>query len=186
MLHRLSDLRAVGSEGSEQVSLAEGLLGDSETRVVYAQSPGEIARAGEQLGLTETEAELVTQLRRGMALWKVGRRSFLVDHQLGSGEYWMTDTDQAMADPGDGGSGPDDGGSGPDDGGSGPDTERLPSSEASEWSRVDLSTVGMERADPPAAGNADAGQDFGCTAERPECLRGVCGDAAGSTGTSAW
>ena len=89
----------MGTEGSEQVSLAEGLLGDSETRVIYAQSPGEVALAGEQLGLTETEAELATQLRRGMALWKVGRRSFLVDHHLATGERWMTDTDQAMADP---------------------------------------------------------------------------------------
>jgi hypothetical protein len=68
VLHRLSDLRSVGTEGSEQVRLAEGLLSDSETRVVYAQSPGEVAHAGELLGLTDTEAELVTQLRRGMAL----------------------------------------------------------------------------------------------------------------------
>ena len=97
VLHRLSDLRSVGREGSEQVSLAEGLLADSETRVVYAQSPGEVARTGELLGLTDTEAELVTQLRRGMALWKVGRRSFLVEHRLASGEQWLTDTDQAMA-----------------------------------------------------------------------------------------
>ncbi len=99
VLHRLSDLR-VGraAEGSEQVSLAEGLLADSETRVVYAQSPGEVARTGELLGLTDTEAELVTQLRRGVALWKVGRRSFLVEHRLAAGERWLTDTDQAMAD----------------------------------------------------------------------------------------
>jgi hypothetical protein len=107
VLHRLSDLRSIGTEGSEQVRLAEGLLSDSETRVVYAQSPGEVAHAGELLGLTDTEAELVTQLRRGMALWKVGRRSFLVEHRLASGEQWLTDTDQAMvestysvADPG--------------------------------------------------------------------------------------
>ena len=97
VLHRLSDLRSVGTEGSEQVGLAEGLLADSETRVVYAQSPGEVARTGELLGLTDTEAELVTQLRRGMALWKVGRRSFLVEHRLASGEQWLIDTDQAMA-----------------------------------------------------------------------------------------
>ena len=97
VLHRLSDLRSVGTDGSEQVGLAEGLLADSETRVVYAQSPGEVARTGELLGLTATEAELVTQLRRGMALWKVGRRSFLVEHRLASGEQWLTDTDQAMA-----------------------------------------------------------------------------------------
>ena len=96
VLHRLSDLRSVGTEGSEQVSLAEGLLADSETRVVYAQSPGEVARTGELLGLTDTEAELVVQLRRGMALWKVGRRSFLVEHRLASGEQWLTDTDHAM------------------------------------------------------------------------------------------
>ncbi len=57
VLHRLSDLRAVGAEGSEQVDLAEGLLADSETRVVYAQSPGEVARTAELLGLTDTEAE---------------------------------------------------------------------------------------------------------------------------------
>jgi hypothetical protein len=100
VLHRLSDLRSVGTEGSEQVSLAEGLLADSETRVVYAQSPGEVARTGELLGLTDTEAELVTQLRRGMALWKVGRRSFLVEHRLASGEQWLTDTDQAMNEDG--------------------------------------------------------------------------------------
>jgi hypothetical protein len=96
VLHRLSDLRAVGAEGSEQVNLAEGLLSDSETRVVYAQSPGEVARTRDLLGLTDTEAELVTQLRRGMALWKVGSRSFLVEHRLASGEQWLTDTDQAM------------------------------------------------------------------------------------------
>ena len=98
VLHRLSDLRSVGSEGSEQVGLAEGLLADSETRVVYAQSPGEVARTGELLGLTDTEAELVVQLRRGTALWKVGRRSFLVEHRLASGELWLTDTDHAMKD----------------------------------------------------------------------------------------
>jgi hypothetical protein len=98
VLHRLSDLRAVGSKGSVQVNLAEGLLADSETRVVYAQSPGEVGRTGELLGLTDTEAELVSQLRRGMALWKVGRRSFLVDHQLATAERGLTETDQAMVD----------------------------------------------------------------------------------------
>jgi hypothetical protein len=96
VLHRLSDLRSVGTAGSEQVTLAEGLLADSETRVVYAQSPGEVARTGELLGLSETEGELVTQLRRGTALWKVGRRSFLVEHRLGRHELPIVDTDAAM------------------------------------------------------------------------------------------
>ncbi len=99
VLHRLSDLATVGAAGSEQVGLAEGLLADSETRVVYAQSPGEVARTGELLGLTATEAELVTELRRGTALWKVGRRSFLVEHRLAAGERWLADTDEAMTEP---------------------------------------------------------------------------------------
>lgn len=98
VLHRLSDLRAVGAGDSEQVSLAEGLLADSETRVVYAQSPGEVERAGELLGLTATEAALVTQLRRGVALWKVGQRSFLVEHRLAPPEHNLIDTDAAMDD----------------------------------------------------------------------------------------
>ena len=106
VLHRLSDLRSVGAAGSEQVGLAEGLLADSETRVVYAQSPGEVAGTGDLLGLTATEGELISQLRRGTALWKVGRRSFLVEHHLAPGERRLTDTDQAM----DGRSGPGAGG----------------------------------------------------------------------------
>ncbi len=101
VLHRLSDLRAVGNDGSEQVHLAAGLLSDSETRVIYAQSPGETAATAELCGLTETEGELVTQLRRGTALWKVGRRSFLVEHRLSSAERWFVDTDQAMAETSD-------------------------------------------------------------------------------------
>ncbi|HEX4245228.1 MAG TPA: hypothetical protein VHY77_06665 [Acidimicrobiales bacterium] len=96
VLHRLSDLHAVGASDSEQVSLAEGLLADSETRVVYAQSPGEVDRTGDVLGLTETEAALVTQLRRGVALWKVGQRSFLVEHRLSAEEQGIIDTDGAM------------------------------------------------------------------------------------------
>ena len=98
VLHRLSDLASVGAAGSEQVGLAEGLLADSETRVVYAQSPGEVARSGALLGLTGTEADLVATLPRGTALWKVGRRSFLVEHRLARGERWLVDTDRAMAD----------------------------------------------------------------------------------------
>lgn len=98
VLHRLSDLASVGAAGSEQVGLAEGLLADSETRVVYAQSPGEVERAGALLGLTGTEADLVTTLPRGTALWKVGRRSFLVEHRLAHSEQWLIDTDRAMAD----------------------------------------------------------------------------------------
>jgi len=96
VLHRVSDLRSVGASDSEQVALAQGLLSDSETRVVYAQSPGELDAAAELLSLSETEMELLPQLRRGVGLWKVGQRSFLVQHRLSGMERQMVDTDAAM------------------------------------------------------------------------------------------
>jgi hypothetical protein len=96
VLHRVSDLRSVGASDSEQVALAQGLLSDSETRVVYAQSPGELEAAAELLSLSATEMELLPQLRRGVGLWKVGQRSFLVQHRLSGMERQMVDTDAAM------------------------------------------------------------------------------------------
>ena len=39
VVHRLSDLRAAGAAGSAQQRLAEGLLADTETRVLFGQAP---------------------------------------------------------------------------------------------------------------------------------------------------
>lgn len=96
VLHRISDLRAVGPAGSQQALLAEGLLSDSETRVVYAQSYGDAEASREVLGLTGTEADLLPRLGRGVGLWKVGRRSFLVEHRLSRFEAALVDTDTEM------------------------------------------------------------------------------------------
>jgi hypothetical protein len=96
VLHRVSDLHSVGASDSEQVALAQGLLADSETRVIYAQSPGELAVASDLLSLSSTEAELLPQLRRGVALWKVGQGSFLVQHRLSHMERLLVNTDGAM------------------------------------------------------------------------------------------
>lgn len=96
VVHRLSDLQAAGAAGSEQVALARGLLADSETRVIYSQSPSETAAARELLGLTDVESEVLPQLGRGVALWRVGTRSFLVEHALGGHERAIVDTDARM------------------------------------------------------------------------------------------
>lgn len=96
VLHRVSDLSSAGSAGSEQVGLAQGLLADSETRVVYSQPHGEMQRAAGMLALSSTEVELVPQMGRGVALWKVGGRSFLVRHELSPYERALVDTDARM------------------------------------------------------------------------------------------
>lgn len=96
VVHRISDLTSAGHADSEQVALARGLLSDSETRVIYYQAPGDVAAARELLALTESEADLVPTLRRGQALWKVGTRSFLVQHRLGLHERPIVDTDARM------------------------------------------------------------------------------------------
>ncbi len=96
VVHRASDLLAVGAAGAEQIELAKGLLADSETRVVYSQPPGEVALASELLGLSSVETGIVSSLGKGTALWKVGQRSFLVRHDLSASEYRFVQTDERM------------------------------------------------------------------------------------------
>jgi hypothetical protein len=96
VVHRLSDLKAAGHDGSQEQRLAEGLLADAETRVIFGQAPGEAERAGELLGLSRTEQMIVGQLPRGVALWRVGQTSYLVEHDLSDEEKALADTDSAM------------------------------------------------------------------------------------------
>lgn len=96
VMHRFSDLSATGAQGSQQERVARGLLSDTETKVVYAQPHSEVRATRDLLGLTETEAGLLPQLERGIALWKVGERSFLVWHRLGQTERALVDTDARM------------------------------------------------------------------------------------------
>ncbi|MGH9103413.1 MAG: ATP-binding protein, partial [Acidimicrobiales bacterium] len=96
VLHRLSDLGAAGA-GSEHERLGMGLLADSETRVVFAQPPAEAEIAGRVLGLSDAEVDALPRLGRGVALWRVGGRSFLVQHRIGASERALVDTDAAMA-----------------------------------------------------------------------------------------
>jgi hypothetical protein len=98
VVHRLSDLRAAGAEGSAQQRLAEGLLADTETRVVFGQPPSEAETTRRLLRLSGTERDLVARLPRGVALWKVGERSYLVEHHVGGREAELVDTDEAMRD----------------------------------------------------------------------------------------
>jgi len=98
VVHRLPDLGASGAAGSREARIAEGLIGDADTKVIYRQSPDQRDLLRSRLGLSATEAELTTTLRAGEALWVVGQRSFLVQHRISQVERELVFTDWRMVD----------------------------------------------------------------------------------------
>ena len=96
VVHRLSDLDAVGQHGSEARALAAGLLADCSTRIVYRQESDQLAVASTALALTTPERELLAMLPRGTGLWKVPGASHVVRHLLTDAEPPLVDTDAAM------------------------------------------------------------------------------------------
>jgi type IV secretory pathway VirB4 component len=100
VLHKLADLQAAGDAGSRASRIAEGLIADASTRVVYHQDESQIPLTRSLLGLSENEAQLLAVLSAGQALWRVGSRSFVVQHYRSRLEARMTNTDIGMALPG--------------------------------------------------------------------------------------
>ncbi|MGA2453659.1 MAG: hypothetical protein ABSG93_09090 [Solirubrobacteraceae bacterium] len=97
VLHRLSDLDAAGDRGSRQQALIKGLLAETGTVIVYRQHTEEIPRATAALGLSETEAQRIGHYPQGVALWRIGGRSYEVRHVRSQRERALTATDAAMA-----------------------------------------------------------------------------------------
>jgi hypothetical protein len=98
VLHRPSDLRAAGDEGTRQQRLAEGLISDAATVVLYHLKAADIPLATELFGLSTTEDDVVVRLGKGEALWLVGGRSFRVEHVISEIEWRLVQTDRAMLD----------------------------------------------------------------------------------------
>jgi hypothetical protein len=96
VIHRLSDLDAVGEADSQARNLALGLLADCSTKIVYAQESGEDHKTGAALGLSSTEIDQLSGLTRGEGLWRIGERSFVVRHVCTPGELALFDTNQRM------------------------------------------------------------------------------------------
>jgi len=94
--HRASDLSASGAAGSEEARLAEGLLADSETVICYAQPASELESLAGVLGCDASDLAFLPRLPRGVALWRVGGQSYLVEHLLASHESVMVDTDARL------------------------------------------------------------------------------------------
>jgi len=97
IVHRLSDLRSQADDGSATAKVSMGLLADTQTRVLFRQSSDQVADAQSLLDLTSTEAQILSRLCRGRAIWKVGGRSAIVQHAIAPGELGFCDTDARMA-----------------------------------------------------------------------------------------
>ena len=91
--HRISDLRAQADDGTAAAKITSGLLADTQTRVLFRQSPDQIPEAKALLGLTDIEADQLPRLAKGRALWKVGGHSAIVGHVISIDELAFCDTD---------------------------------------------------------------------------------------------
>jgi type IV secretory pathway VirB4 component len=96
VLHKLADLHGAGDAGSRAARIAEGLVADASTRIVYHQDESQVPLTRSLLGLSRAEGELISLLGPGQALWRVGGRSFVVQHHRSRLEKRLTDTDTGM------------------------------------------------------------------------------------------
>jgi hypothetical protein len=97
IVHRLSDLDAVGEADSQSRNLARGLLGDCSTTIIYQQEHSESTRTARELGLTPVERDQLPQLQQGEGLWRVGGRSFIIRHLATTDEMKTFETGSRMA-----------------------------------------------------------------------------------------
>jgi hypothetical protein len=95
VVHRPSDLGASGAEGSREARIAEGLLADADTIVIYRLAADQ-REAILKFGRSASEAEVIVGSRPGEAVWVVGRRSFLVQHRISRIEHPLVFTDWRM------------------------------------------------------------------------------------------
>jgi hypothetical protein len=96
IFHKLTDLDNVGDQGSAMRSLANSLLANAESRIIYRQESDQIGSTGKTLGLTRTEQKLLPSLGTGQGLWRIKESSFVVQHQLHPDELRAFDTTQRM------------------------------------------------------------------------------------------
>ena len=95
--HRPSDLAAQADDGTATAKIAGGLLADAATKILLRQAPDQLDLAARAVGLTEPEQQIVGNLTRGRALWRVGSRTAVVHHLMTAMEAGsLCDTDARM------------------------------------------------------------------------------------------
>ncbi|UTT52027.1 MULTISPECIES: ATP-binding protein [Microbacteriaceae] len=96
IFHKLTDLENVGDQGSAMRALANSLLANAETRIIYRQESDQLGVTAGALGLTGTEQKLLPGLGVGQGLWRIKDRSFVCQHQLHPDELALFDTTGRM------------------------------------------------------------------------------------------
>ena len=97
IFHKVSDLDNVGDRGSAMRGLANSLLANAETRIIYRQESDQLGPTSAALGLTGTEQSLLPTLGVGQGLWKIKGSSYVVQHQLHPAENRLFDTSARAA-----------------------------------------------------------------------------------------
>ena len=96
VLHKLADLQAAGDAGSRAARIAEGLIADASTRIVYHQDESQVPLTRRCWGSVGIRGAADLDALAGQALWRVGSRSFVVQHYRSRLEATLTNTDTGM------------------------------------------------------------------------------------------
>jgi type IV secretory pathway VirB4 component len=96
VLHRWSDVAAVGNEGSAERERAQGLLRECETAWLFRQPADEAREMTLALGLSPREAQYLVALPKGAALVRYGAHRSIVRVTPDRRDVTFIDTDAAM------------------------------------------------------------------------------------------
>ena len=96
VLHRWSDVAAVGEGGSAQRERAQGLLRECETAWLFRQPSDEAREMAQALGLHPREERYLSALPKGVALVRFGAHRSIVRVTPDVRDRLFIDTDQAM------------------------------------------------------------------------------------------
>ncbi len=96
VLHRWSDVAAVGDAGSAHRERAQGLLRECETAWLFRQPPDEAHEMGVALALHAREEQYLTALPKGVALVRYGSHRSIVRFKPDDRDLAFVDTDGAM------------------------------------------------------------------------------------------
>jgi type IV secretory pathway VirB4 component len=96
VLHRWSDVAAVGDSGSAHRERAQGLLRECETAWLFRQPPDEAREMAGALGLHRREEQYLSALPKGVALVRYGGHRSIVRVRPDVRDVSFIDTDGAM------------------------------------------------------------------------------------------